>query len=169
MTLEEFNYIAEISGSIAVIASLIYVALHVRQNTSAIQAATVQAYFDSMNEYVGLINASSNLADILHRGANGISNIKGGEIIQFGAFLDQCFITFEAFYFQWKAGVLDSRLWSIYRHSIADLLVQPGQQQWWEIRRHWYDKEFQEYINEVMESGEAKPMHPFAVEPSKAT
>ncbi len=169
MTLEEFNYIAEIIGSIAVIASLIYVALQVRQNTAATQAATGQAYVDSMNEYVGLINASSNLADILHRGANGISNIKGGEIIQFGAFLDQCFITFEAFYFQWKAGVLDSRLWSIYRHSIADLLVQPGQQQWWETRRHWYDKEFQEYINEVMESGEAKPMHPFAVEPSKST
>ncbi len=39
MTLEEFNYIAEIFASIAVVASLIYVGLGVRQNTAATQAS----------------------------------------------------------------------------------------------------------------------------------
>jgi hypothetical protein len=169
MTLEEFNYIAEIIASIAVIASLIYVGLQIRQNTAVTQATGRQAYVDSMNEYVGLINLSPNLADILHRGATGLSNIKGGEIIQFGAFLDQCFVNFETSYFQWKAGVLDARLWSTFRHTIVDLLIQPGQQQWWDNRRHWFDKEFQEYVNQVLVSEEAKPMHPFSVEPSKAT
>lgn len=169
MTLEEFNYIAEIVASIAVIASLIYVGLQIRQNTAVTQATGRQAYVDSMNEYVGLINLSTNLADILHRGATGLSNIKGGEIIQFGAFLKQCFINFETSYFQWKAGVLDARLWSIYRHTIVDLLIQPGQQQWWDTRRHWFDKEFQEYVNRVIDTDEGKPMHPFSVEPSKAT
>ena len=169
MTLEEFNYIAEIIASLAVIASLIYIGLEVRQNTAAMQAAGRQAYVDSQASLVSLINSSSTLADILHRGANGMSNIKDGEIIQFGAFLDQAFITFETFYFQWKAGVLDTRLWSIYRHAIADFMVQTGQQQWWETKRHWYDQEFQEYVNQVIDSGDAKPMHPFAVDPSKAT
>ena len=169
MTLEEFNYIAEIIGSIAVIASLIYVALQVRQNTAATQAATGQAYVDTMNGYVSLINSSPNLADILHRGANGLSNLKNGEVIQFGAFIDQSFINFEAFYFQWKAGVLDTRLWSINRHAIAGFLAQTGQQQWWEIRHNWYDPEFQEYVNQVIDAEKAKPMHPFSVEPSAAT
>jgi len=169
MTLEEFNYIAEIIASLAVIATLLYVALEVRQNTAATQAAGRQASVDTQNDLVSLINSSSNLADILHRGANGLSNIKDGEIIQFGAFLDQAFITFETFYFQWKAGVLDPRLWSIYRHAIADFMVQTGQQQWWETKRHWYDQEFQEYVNKVIDTEEAKPMHPFSVEPSRAT
>jgi Tfp pilus assembly major pilin PilA len=35
MTLEEFNYIAEIIASIAVIASLLYAGLQVKQNTAA--------------------------------------------------------------------------------------------------------------------------------------
>ncbi len=169
MTLEEFNYIAEIIASIAVIGSLIYVGLGVRQNTAATQAAGRHASVEAINEYVGLINLSPNLADILYRGATGLSNIKNGEIIQFGAFLDQCFINFETYYFQWKAGVLDARLWSIQKHSIVDLLIQPGQQQWWKTRRHWFDKEFQEYVNQVSDSEEAKPMHPFAIDPSKAT
>jgi len=169
MTLQEFNYIAEIVASVAVVGSLIYVGLGIRQNTSATEAAGRHAYVGALNDYVGLINSSSNLAEVLHRGATGISNLKNGEVIQFMAFLDQCFINFETNYFQWKAGVLDTRLWSVYRHTIADMLIQPGQQQWWEFRRHWFGKEFEDYVNEVINTEEAKPMHPFAVEPSTAT
>ncbi len=71
MTLEEFNYIAEIAGSLAVIASLIYVGFGIRQNTSATQSAGRYAYVSTMNEFTGLINASPSLAEILHRGATG--------------------------------------------------------------------------------------------------
>ncbi len=132
-----------------------------------IGAAAGQAWVATLNENVGLINVSSNLADILHRGANGLSNFKDGETIQFGAFFDQIFATYEAFYFQWRAGLLDTRLWSLYRHAVADLMIQPGQQEWWETKRHWYDQEFQEYIKQVIDSEEAKPMHPFSVEPPR--
>ena len=152
-----------------VVIRLIYVGWGIRQNTAATQSADRQGWVSNMNDFLGLINSSPRLADILHRGATGLSNIKDGEIIQFMAFLDQCFVNFETYYFQWKAGALDARLWSLYRHSIADMLIQPGQQQWWEARRHMYDEEFQRYINEVIQSEDAKPMHPFAVGPSTAT
>jgi hypothetical protein len=48
-------------------------------------------------------------------------------------------------------------------------MVQTGQGQWREMRHNWYDKEFQKYVNQVIDLGAAKPMHPFSVEPSKAT
>ena len=169
MPLDQIANIAEIFAAALVIVSLMYVGIQIKQNTAATQVAAGQAYVDSLNDLVGLINSSSNLADILDRGANGMSNIKNGEVIQFGAFLDQAFITFEAFYFQWKAGVLDARLWSIYSCVIVDVLAQPGQQQWWETRRHWFDQEFQKYVNQTLDEQEAKPMHPYPVEPSKAT
>ncbi len=169
MPLDQLANIAEISAAALLIVSLMYVGLQVRQNTTATQAATGQSFLTTMNGYVGLINSSPTLADILHRGANGLSNLKNGEMIQFGAFVDQSFANFETFYFQWKAGVLDARLWSIQRHAIGALMMQPGQRQWWETRRDWYDEEFQEYVNQIIDAGEAKPMHPFSVEPSKAT
>jgi len=169
MPLVQLANIAEIVAAALVIVSLIYVGIQIRQNTAATQAATGQSWFNTFDGHVGLINSSPTLADILHRGATGLSNLKDSEIIQFGAFLDQSFTSFEVYYFQWKAGKLDARLWSTQRHAIAALLMQPGQQQWWETRRHWYDIEFQEYVNQVIDSGEGKPMHPFSVEPSTAT
>jgi len=169
MPLDQLANIAEISAAALLIVSLIYVGLQVRQNTAATQATAGQAYADAANNVVGLINSSSNLADILDRGANGLSNLKNDEIIQFAAFLTQSFTIYETFYFQWKAGVLDPRLWSIYSHAIASLMVQTGQRQWWETRHDWFDQEFQEYVNQVIDAGPATPMHPFSVEPSKAT
>ena len=77
-------------------------------NVAVFSGAAGQSLANTMNDYVGLINASPNLADILHRGANGLSSLKESEVIQFCAFLDQSFIDFETFYFQWKAGVLVS-------------------------------------------------------------
>jgi hypothetical protein len=169
MPLDQLANIAEIIAAALVIVSLFYVGLQLRQHTATAQATAGQAYAESMNNAVGLINSSSNLADILHRGANGLSNLKGGELIQFGAFLDQNFIIYETFYFQWKAGVLDARLFSIYSHAIADFMTQTGQQEWWETKHHWFDDEFQDYIKQVIAATEAKPMHPFSAEPSKAT
>ena len=42
ITLEQFNYIAEIVASAAVIASLIYVAVQIRQNTSTNKLISAQ-------------------------------------------------------------------------------------------------------------------------------
>ena len=73
MTLEEINFISQIVGSIAVIASLIYIGWGIRLNTIATQSHAAQAYVAADNETVGLINTSDNLADILHRGAGDMS------------------------------------------------------------------------------------------------
>ena len=78
------------------------------------------------------------------------------------AFQDQLFKTYLAGYVQWKAKTLDDRLWNTLKHSLVSLLQQPGQQEWWELRRHWYDSEFQEYVDRSVEQTPGKTMHPRA-------
>ena len=159
MSLEEVNFIAEIVASVAVIASLIYVGRQVSQNTEAAEASAAQAYVAADNEIVGLINSSSNLAEILHRGAKGMSALSGGELIQFMAFNEQIFISFQSFYLQWRKGALDERLWSTYRQAAIEVLTQPGQQEFWAARRHWFFPEFRDYMENLAQSEESKPMH----------
>lgn len=164
MTLEQYYYVGELIAAGALVISLVYVGLQVKLSTKATQAGTAQAYVDTMNGYVGLINSSPNLANILHRGANSLENLKEGEVIQFSAFLEQCFITMEAFYFEWKRGLLLPEVWKTYRRHMVALLAQPGQQEWWEIRRSWFHEEFQNYVEELVEQGSGVPMHFGAVE-----
>ena len=163
MTLEEFNFIAEIIASIAVIASLIYVGREVGQNTDATRAAAAQAQVSAINEYVGIINSSDKLADILHQGGRDMSALKGGDLIRFMAFNDQALIAIQSQYLQWKDGILDERLWLIQKQAALALLSQPGQQEWWAARRHWFFPEFQDYLDNLAGTEMSKPMHPGAV------
>ena len=163
MTLEEFNFIAEIIASIAVVASLIYVGREVGQNTEATQAAAAQAQVSAINEYVGIINSSDKLADILHQGGRDMSALKGGDLIRFMAFNDQALIAIQSQYLQWKDGILDERLWLIQKQAALALLSQPGQQEWWAARRHWFFQEFQDYLDNLAGTEMSKPMHPGAV------
>lgn len=164
LTLEQIYFIGQTIAALAIVASLIYVGLQVKQNTTATQIASAQAYVAADNEIVGLINVSPNLADVLHQGANGISELKGGDLIRFMAFHDLVFISFQSFHLQWKRGALDEALWNTYKQAFIDLLQQKGQQDWWAIRRHWFSPEFLDYVEQAMTTGLAKPMHPGAVE-----
>ncbi len=164
LKLEQIYFIGQTIAAIAVVASLIYVGIQVNQNTTATQIASAQAYAAAENEIVGLINVSPNLADVLHQGANGLSELKGGDLIRFMAFNDSVFISFQSFHLQWKTGALNEILYETYKHAIIDLLQQKGQQDWWALRRHWFSPEFQDYVEQAMATGLAKPMHPGSVE-----
>jgi len=72
MPLDQLANLAEISAAALLIVSLIYVGLQVRQSTKAAYSATNQAHAEVTQGYVGLINASNNLADVLHQGARGL-------------------------------------------------------------------------------------------------
>ncbi len=163
MPLDQIANIAEISAAALVIVSLIYVGLQVKQSNQAAYASTNQAHAEVANGYIGLINASNNLADILHQGARGLSLLKEGNLIRFMAFHDQIFVAFQSFYFQYLRGALDERIWNTYKQAMLDLLAQAGQQEWWKLRQHWFDAEFRNYIDRVATKEPGKPMHPGAV------
>ncbi len=162
MTLEEFNFIAEIIASIAVIASLIYVGREVGQNTEATHSAAAQAMVSANTELVGIINDSDTLADILYQGGRGMSALKNGDLIRFMAFHDQVFLSFQSQFLQWKEGTLDERLWLTQKQAALDLMSQAGQQDWWAARRHWFFPEFQDYLENLAAKAMSKPMHPGA-------
>jgi hypothetical protein len=147
----------------AVIASLLYVGREVGQNTKATRASAAQAIVSAINDYVGVINDSDKLADVLHQGGRGMSALKGGDLIRFMAFHDQAVIAIQSQYLQWKDGILDERLWLIQKQAALDLLSQPGQQEWWAARRHWFFPEFRDYLANLAATEESKPMHPGAV------
>ena len=163
MPLDQLANIAEISAAALLIVSLIYVGLQVRQSTKTAYASTNQAHAEVAMGYIGLINASNSLADILHQGAGGMSSLKEGDVIRFTAFHDQTFVAFQSFYLQYLKGTLDERMWYTYKQAILALLVQAGQQDWWKLRRHVFCEEFRNYVEGVTTKEQGKPMHPRSV------
>ena len=164
MALVEFYYVAEIVAAVAVIGSLVYLGIQVKGNTKALRATAAQAYLDTNHSFVGLINQSTNLANVLVRGAQDLSNLEAGEMAQFSAFHDQAFMTFESNYYLWQDGVLDKRLWNTHRHALIELLRMPGMREWWQNRSHWVSRQFQDYVDRTAKEIDGRPMYWWAVD-----
>jgi hypothetical protein len=167
ITLNELGSLGEFIGAIAVVASLIYVGIQLRQNTAAIKITTAQAFTDTWNGYISTLNLSPQLADIFYRGLTGTSQLKGGELIQFYAFLSQAFTTYQSFFLQRQKGVVDEGSWTSYVHAILDLMASKGVREYWEWRHHWYTKEFQDHVNTACSREAPHQMYPGLTKPER--
>lgn len=64
ISLTDLGNLGEFVGAIAVIASLIYVGIQLRQNTAAIKITTAQAFTDTWNGYISTLNLAPDLGDV---------------------------------------------------------------------------------------------------------
>lgn len=62
--------LTEVFGSIAVVISLVFVGLEIRQNTAASRAATYQEIIRASNEYLLVIGADPDLSLIMYRASS---------------------------------------------------------------------------------------------------
>ena len=153
LTLEQAYDLGELLGVIAVVASLIYLALQLRQNTLSIRMSNVQALSSQYVGFVDMIAQSEELADIFLRGLEDMENLAKTERIRFRMIVSHMFrILFEQ-YLQMQYKVESSEHLDATVNSFKDLMQCPGVQQHWTLRRHGYTKGFQIFVDRIIEGG----------------
>ena len=84
MNWEAAGAIGEIIGAIGVLATLLYLAAQIRDNTRSLQAASLQSVLDGPRDRHFLPNASCpGLTDIFSRGLNSLDNLDQDEKLRF--------------------------------------------------------------------------------------
>jgi hypothetical protein len=158
MTLQDWGALGELIGGVAIIVSLIYVGLQVRQGTHATRAATSQAFTD---QYISVLPPlrEPGFAEIFWRGLRGLHNLQGSEKVVFMSFIATFLRIFEAFYFQEKDGAFDTRLFGGWSNTFIDLFTYEGPREVLEIRNHWYSAQFVEYLQDRIAKAAPKDMY----------
>ena len=83
--------LSEAFGVIAVVTSLIFVGLQIRQSTNA---SKIEAIRNVSSEWRGVYKGAadnSQLAEVLYRGFNDYKNLDGAELMQYNAAMHQIF------------------------------------------------------------------------------
>ena len=159
MSIQEWGAISEMVGAIAIIVSLIYVGVQLRQNTQATRVNTSQAFVQTVGGIMGHQIQEPEFRDIYWRGLAGLSNLHGSELAAFGGWTAQLLREFESFYFQWKAGAFEDQIWSGWNCQYRDLFGYPGAQEVWTIRRHQFSDEFREFVERELIGKESHPLY----------
>jgi hypothetical protein len=140
--------IAEAIGAIAVVASLVYLAIQVRQNTRAMRAATYDAMVRSSSDFLAPIIQDGDLAKVFesvteawpHPELDAKDRARGNYL------LTQLFRTWENVFYQARQGTLETWLWVAWRTVILSYYHQPGIQAWWQTRHMAYSEPFREFL-----------------------
>ena len=158
MSLQDWGAIGELIGGIAIIVSLLYVGLQIRQGTNASRAATNQAFSRQFSDIILQITKPE-LHDIFWRGIKGLKQLKGSELAAFMALLGSIMRTYETFYFERMEGRFDSRMWDGYEAQLVDLFNNKGVREYWEMRKHQFSDEFDSFLIGKCSTTEARPMY----------
>jgi len=147
MTLQDIGAIGEAIGGIAVIFTLLYLSLQIRQNTKAIRSSSFHGLTDSFNAINNLVAHDESLARIFRVGTRNLDDLDEDERVRFGFMFLAPFRVFETLYFQREAGTVDPRLWEAEKRSMVFLLSGPGSQEWWRSNPLSFTPEFREFID----------------------
>ncbi len=150
MTLSDLANIAEILGGIAVVASLVYLAVQIRQNTSTVRNSTLQSN-TALWTSVFCNLAEPSIAEAYAAGLSGKADIKPLHYTQFFLLCRGMFVAFENQYYQFCQGTLDRETYEGYERTISSqILVFPGFRIWWKQCRDVFSPVFVEHIDAMI-------------------
>jgi len=167
MSLDDLANMGQVIGAIAVVISLIYVALQIRQNTNAVRSATAQTVHEHFAKWYHLVAADDELSQIVANGLRDYGSLSEQQRVRFiAAFMAFLSYSQNAF-LKWREGLLASPLWLGWELVIMNLVCAPGGKTFWKDRAYMFGDEFRRYIeNEVMKKKphpDAKPMGVFPI------
>ena len=150
----------EFVGAIAVVLTLGYLAIQVRnskaavsENTKSIRSAAAAATQDSLAAINELIASDSSLASLLDRVSEqgSLEGLSSDERLRFTAVMRANTQRFESMYFRYEAGLLQPRVWTVRRNWLSGWIKTPAMAAWWVEEREssCYTDEFIEDIESV--------------------
>jgi len=146
MTLEQFAYIGDITASIAVVASLIYVARQVKQNTQANFANSRNTMLEADLDVLQDGWTHPALFDWRFK-----SELTIEEKVRLEQWLIKLMRTREHQWLQLRNGLLDEQTWKAYLPGVTVNLCFPRTRAWWNfVKDRYFDGEFVSQIDRIL-------------------
>ena len=158
---EAIGAIGELFGATAVILTLIYLAIQIRQNTQNARDAAVLNAISDFAHGTEELNRDPELVKIWFSGWVDFQALDQLEKQRFALYLTSTFHRYEIVLYQARHGKLDelavTGLWSQMRYAFEG----PGTREWWKGGRYLFNPEFQEYcdllVAEIESRSRAQP------------
>lgn len=142
----KWSSIAEILSSVAIVATLLYLAVQTQQNSEAIRASARHAMIESDLQLV--TNSVDNPVIIEAMTKDMLTR---AEMIQLQNWLVGLVRSREHQWFLYQDGLLDEGMWEAYLTGLSANLSSERTRLWWGLVGHeWFDDEFATTVDEYL-------------------
>jgi hypothetical protein len=154
MTLEDLGNIGELVGAIGVIASLIYLALQIRQNsqqisenTNSVLGSVEREDAQASSDFLQSLAENQELARVWRLGHSEPATLTADEATQFVMLMGAAFYRLAASFGQYKRGLLSAESWEPYDRLISRYLRSPAVLEWWSRGDVPFARSFIDYVD----------------------
>ena len=159
MNWEAVGAIGQVVGAVLVGVTLIYLALQLRQNTSALKSSTFVAISTSMGSTMEVLATHSDLSPLLIKAESGLDEFSAAERARFGFLMMMAFRRVEMVVVQRHLGFIDSYLIEGFERSALSTLSSKGARKWWEASKSAFSDLFSTWVDEKVTSNLPRPIH----------
>jgi hypothetical protein len=152
MDLQALANLGEVVGAVAVVASLLYLAVQVRQGTKAQQTENYARALDRISAMQSRLSQDSEVSSIFSRGAQDTSNLTAFERVRFTWALYEMFDAFEFMFYTYRNDEIPEEVWARWSQTLAFWLTFPGIQAWWEVRPVSFSATFSGFVETTIEN-----------------
>ena len=156
MNWEAISAIAEVIGVIAIVVSLIYVSIQIKQNTRVARAATRQAISESTENLGSDLIANGEIAAIFVKHMSG-EELTPVENLRLQARCYRDFQHWENIHYQFDEGLVSNDQWQGFRKNLSSLLAIQAYREYWDHESTHYSEAFQSEIASILESHQVEP------------
>ena len=150
--LEEIALLVEIIGGIAIIISIIFVGLQLRESSKATRSATAATTVSEITSWYSNLGNSEQGSHVFWNFMTNPKSLTPEQRFQAIMNIHGIMVTWQNSYYLLKEGTLDKRVHESLLEIINGVKNNPGFHIYWKERKSIFLKEFQEYVEVIMAS-----------------
>jgi len=126
MTIQDLGAIGDLVGGIAVVVTLIYLAIQIRQNTKVNASLIRQNFYDATQQQMLHAVESPGFNELIHRGWSTDSSLTDGEQVQVWRHMQGVLMGYQGAFEQYQSGALPEKDWALARLILRSFWLLDG-------------------------------------------
>ena len=146
MNWDAISAISQMVGSIAVVCSVLYLAIQVHRSTRIAQLAAQDTAATALREVTRPFAENAELARLWRVGLEDLQALSAEDQTRFFHSTYQFLKAFETIHFHHVYGLLEEQTWQGWCGLLRHYVASPGIEHYWRLRHDLFSKRFQEFI-----------------------
>jgi hypothetical protein len=150
MSIELLGVIAEIISAIAIIVTLVYLSIQVKDSARASRSAAVTDATTAMQAFYQELGSNSSTSKLFLDGLTKPESMSQETQYQYLMMMHSCFLGFQRSYFLAREGTLDVALRDSIGTAMHAVNRLPGMHLYWRQRKGYFQPEFIEWVESLL-------------------
>jgi hypothetical protein len=143
---DEISAISQAIGSIAVVFSVLYLAIQVHSSTRIAKLAAQDAATTSLRDVTKPLAENSELARIWLIGLEDLQSLSTEDQSRFFHSTYQFLKAFETIHFHHVYGLIEEQIWAGWCGLLRHYIASPGIAHYWSVRHDLFSARFQQFV-----------------------